>query len=50
MWLVNFRSMTLREVLDQQVGHDLADLGGEEAALLQLDVAASPWILLMIVA
>ncbi len=30
----------LREVLDEQVGHVLADLGGVEAAVLDLDVAA----------
>ena len=30
----------LREMLDQQIGHPLADLGGVEAALLHLDVAA----------
>ena len=40
MWLVNFRSITSREVLDQQVGDLLAQLGGVEAAILDLDVVA----------
>ena len=48
---VNFRSMTSREVLDQQVGDDLADLRREEPPLAHLDVAALlDVILLMIVA